>query len=106
MQRLLCALFIGSLLYGCGTHYYRTDGSNTTLILIKPEAEQVILACSLDGFSPRPAKKVAGYWEVTLPANESFKYFYRVDGELFLPDCPMKENDDFGSKTCIYDPQM
>ena len=106
MRRWIGALILGSLLAGCGTHYYRIDGSNTTLILRRPGAKRVVLACSLDGFSPRPAKYVDGCWEVTLPANESFKYFYRVDGELFIPDCPMRENDDFGSKTCIYDPQM
>ena len=74
--------------------------------LKKPEAKSVVLACSLDGFEPRLARNVAGRWEVTLPADEAFNYFYRVDGVPFLPDCPMKENDDFGSENCIFDPHL
>ena len=106
MRRLLCAVFLGSLLSGCGTHYYRIDGDDMILILRKPAAKQVVLACSLDGFKSRSAKKVAGRWEVRLPAGEAFNYFYRVDDVLFLPDCPMQEDDDFGSKNCIFDPQL
>ena len=105
-HRFLFAAFLGVLLSGCGTHTYRIDGNDMTLILRKPEAKSVELACSLDGFNPRPAQNIAGRWEVTLPAGEGFKYFYRVDGVPFVPDCPMKENDDFGSENCIFDPQL
>jgi hypothetical protein len=104
--RYLLAVFLGITLTGCGTHYYRIDGNNMTLILKKPEAKSVVLACSLDGFEPRLARNVAGRWEVTLPADEAFNYYYRVDGVPFLPDCPMKENDDFGSENCIFDPDL
>lgn len=105
-RRLILAGFLGAFLAGCGAHTYRIDGNNMTLILRKPEAKSVVLACSLDGFNPRPARNVAGRWEVTLPADEGFTYFYRVDGVPFVPDCPMKENDDFGSENCIFDPQL
>ena len=39
-----------------------------------------------------------------MPAGETFRYFYRVDDTPFVPDCPMKEKDDFGFENCIYDP--
>ena len=105
-RRLIFTVFLGVLVTGCGAHYYRIDGNEMILILSTPEAKSVVLACSLDGFKPRSAKKVTGHWEVRLPANEVFRYYYRVDGDLFLPDCPMKENDDFGSENCIFDPRL
>lgn len=105
-QRLLIIAALCALVAGCVTHYYRMDGNDMVMILRKPEAKRVMLACSLDEFQPRWAKNVSGRWEVTLPADKAFKYFYRVDGLPFVPDCPMKENDDFGSETCIFDPQM
>ena len=76
------------------------------LILRKPEATRVVLVCSLDGFMPRTANRVDGCWEVKLPARETFTYFYRVDGEPFLPDCQMMENDGFGAKNCVFDPDL
>ncbi|MBI9083695.1 MAG: hypothetical protein JEZ11_08855 [Desulfobacterales bacterium] len=105
-HRWFVAAILGALLSGCGTHGYRIDGNDLTLILRKPQAQSVVLVSSLDGFSPRPAKNVAGCWEVTLPAGKAFKYFYRVDGVVFLPDCPLRENDDFGDETCIFDPLL
>ncbi|MBC2710315.1 MAG: hypothetical protein HGJ94_04745 [Desulfosarcina sp.] len=104
--RLIWTVFLGVFLSGCGAHYYWIDENDMILILKKPGAKSVVLACSLDGFKPRTAKNVSGRWEVVLPADRAFKYFYRVDGEPFLPDCPMKENDDFGSETCIFDPGL
>lgn len=103
---LVWMVMLGCFLSGCATHYHRIDGNQITLVLRRPAAKQVVLAISLDGFQPRSARHTSGRWEVSLPADETFKYFYRVDGELFLPDCPMKENDDFGSETCIFDPQL
>lgn len=105
-RRPLFILVLCTLVAGCGSHYYRIDGNDMVMILRKPEARSVMLACSLDDFHPRQATNVSGCWEVTLPADEAFTYFYRVDGVAFVPDCPMKENDDFGSESCIFDPQL
>ena len=103
---ILFAMFLAALLSGCGSHSYRIDGNEMVLALRKPGAKSVVLACSLDGFSPRPARDVAGHWEVTLPAADAFTYFYWVDDVVFLPDCPMKEKDDFGSENCVFDPKL
>jgi hypothetical protein len=105
-QWIVLLLVAGLLLFGCAVQTYRIEGDELTLILNKPHARKVVLACSLDGFRARSAKSVNGRWEVTLPAGRSFSYFYRVDGALFLPDCALTENDDFGSENCIFDPRL
>lgn len=94
------------LMAGCATHYYQIEGSTLVLYLDKPNAQQVILACSLDNFKPHEARQVNGLWEVSLPSNNPFRYYYILDGKIFLPSCRMKENDDFGSENCIFDPQI
>ena len=106
MHRWLFSGLLAVLLAGCGTHYHRSDGNEVTLILRKFQAKQVVLACSLDGFKSHAAERVSGRWVVRLPADEAFTYFYRVDGIPFLPDCPLKESDDFGSHNCIFDPDL
>lgn len=106
IRYLVLSLMAGFFLSGCAAHVHRIEGNNVTLILKRPQAHRVTLACSLDGFQPRSARRVSGRWEVTLPADQAFTYFFRVDGVLFLPDCPLKEKDDFGSENCIFDPQL
>lgn len=105
-RRLIVSVFVGVLLSGCATHYYQIDGNDMVLVLRKPQAKNVELVCSLDEFKIRKAQYTSGRWEVTLPANRAFKYFYRLNGEPFIPDCPLKENDDYGSQNCIFDPHM
>jgi hypothetical protein len=45
-------------------------------------------------------------WEVSVPAEKEFAYFYVVDGVITLPDCSFTENDDFGAKNCLYTADM
>ena len=99
---LVPLLFFGST--GCATHYHKIQGNSLILYLEKPEASHVILACSLDGFEPREARKDGPRWVVVLPSGVSFRYYYVLDKRIFIPSCPMKEKDDFGSENCIYDP--
>jgi len=101
--RTILMLFFFTLC-ACSTHQYRIEGDHMTLILRYPDAKNVVLFCSLDGFKPRVAQKKSTIWESELPAGEPFRYFYQVDGTPFVPDCPMKEKDDFGLENCIYDP--
>ena len=37
----------------------------------------------------------SGLWMVSLNRVSEFKYFYLVDGKTYLPDCRLRENDDF-----------
>lgn len=93
-------------LSACATHFYRIQEGEVTLVLRRPEARSVMLATSLDGFHLRPASKVSDTWEVRLPAGRGFRYFYQVDGMMVVPDCTLKESDDFGSQNCIFEPQL
>jgi hypothetical protein len=104
---LIWGLVLLAATLGCGTHSYQVRPDGVELRLVAPHAEQVEFACSLDRFTPRKASKTGrGKWIVTVSGAESFRYFYRVDGKLFIPDCRLKEIDDFGSQNCIYQPGM
>lgn len=106
MRRLMLMVGIAVVMASCATHFHQVQGDKLALYLVKPDAHQVLLACSLDGFEPHEAKKDGGQWVVCLPANSPFRYYYVLDGEIFLPPCQMKENDDFGSENCIFDPHL
>jgi hypothetical protein len=102
-KRLPGILFLLSLT-ACSGHYYLKEGNQVTFFLKRPEAQKVVLYCSMDGFAGHPATRVSGRWEVRLPAERTFTYFYRLDDELYLPDCAARETDDFGSENCVFDP--
>jgi len=91
------------LAIGCGSHYIRQDNGHTYFYLLCPNAHEVALATSLDGFTPRPARRAGGgKWVVSLKENGNFSYFYLVDGKVLRPECRMIERDDFGGTNCIY----
>lgn len=106
MKCLTGAVIVSSmvLMAGCTSHYHEVQGGALVFSLKKPGVKQVIFACSLDGFEPHTAKNMDGKWVVSLPPNEPFRYFYVLDGEIFLPPCRMKEKDDFGFVNCVFDP--
>lgn len=104
MKRLLMFIGILVLTTGCSAHYHKVHDGVLDLYLADPGAQEVSFACSLDGFSPHPARRIDDCWVVSLPADDSFRYYYVVDGKNYLPSCPMKENDDFGSQNCVFDP--
>ncbi|KPJ79003.1 MAG: hypothetical protein AMJ54_00650 [Deltaproteobacteria bacterium SG8_13] len=90
---------------GCTTHYVRPQNDKVYLYLKRPAAEQVFLACSVDGFSLRPARRIRGeLWEAVVESNKEFRYFYLVDGSVYAPACRFHEMDDWGGKNCIYVP--
>jgi hypothetical protein len=107
-QYLLPAIVLVLALAGCGSsHYYRVRANSLDLSLNKPGSENVSFASSLDGFQLHPAEKKGGStWAVTVPANRAFTYFYIVDGAFFIPSCKLKQLDDFGSKNCVYLPDL
>lgn len=98
---LLCLL-----LSSCATFRYTVIEDQVTLYLKKPHARSVVLYCSLNGFDGLELKRQGGTWQLTLPADRPFQYFYKVDGVIFLPSCPMKESDDFGSENCVFAEKM
>jgi hypothetical protein len=92
---------------GCATHYYEMNADRVNLYLRMPEAKIVYVSTSLDEFALYPTKKLGtGIWEVAVPATREFTYFYKVDGNIYLPDCKLREKDDFGDENCIFIPGM
>ena len=98
---------VSFLCVGCVTHYAKINADKVTLYLRMPEARIVFFSASLDDFALyRPQKLSTGIWEVTLPATQEFTYFYKVDGDVYLPDCKLREKDDFGNENCVFMPEM
>ena len=105
--RWLLVFSFAVMLTGCTHHYHRIEGERLYMYLDRPDAEHVELRCDFDGFQKHRAQKNDdGLWEVSLPILNDFKYFYKVNGEVFLPHCRYKEMDDFGSTNCIFLPDM
>ena len=101
---VLAALFF---LWGCAPHYYRVKGDMVHIYLKKPEAKVVLFASSRDGFKLHRAKRIdSETWEITTRASGEFRYFYIVDRAVYVPECRLKEQDDFGSANCLYSPGM
>jgi hypothetical protein len=106
-QLVLVLVVLSTILTGCTGHYYIVKDDRVGIYLQKPGAIEVYFFSSLYGYRPRRANKVDDQtWEVEVPANKEFKYFYRVDGRDYLPACALRENDDFGGQTCIYSPTL
>jgi len=106
-RRILLIAGILLLCTGCGKHYFRLNGDTLHMYLKKSDAKSVYFSSSLDGYELHRARQVAATtWEVTLPANGEFTYYYIVDGTVYLPPCRLKEYDDFGSENCVYAPDL
>lgn len=96
-------------LAACATPHYSAsvEMDRLTLRLKLPRAETVGFASSLDGFQVHEARRVdRRTWEVQKKALRPFKYFFIVDGAAYLPDCQLKEKDDFGSYNCLFLPEL
>jgi hypothetical protein len=95
-------------LAGCAAsaHYYERQSDRLTFYLNVPGARGVAFASSLDAFNPHLASRVDGWrWVVSVAADTEFRYFYIVDGAVYVPECRFYENDDFGSRNCVYMPE-
>lgn len=108
MKKIVFALLIMAVFSGgCAQHYYRTGNSSVEIFLKAPKAQCVLFASSLDGYKPHPASKADGKtWVVRVPSVREFRYFYIIDGSVFVPDCACHESDEFDSENCIYIPGM
>ncbi|MBN1906456.1 MAG: hypothetical protein JW927_15305 [Deltaproteobacteria bacterium] len=92
---------------GCAVQQYKVIDQKLHIYLKDNDAEKVYLHSSLDEYAPRAVQKEeSGLWVAVLPADAEFKYFYVIDGEVFIPECSMKEKDDFGSVNCVYIPLL
>jgi hypothetical protein len=103
LYQWIVSLVAPGLFFGCTGHYFRNDADAVRFYLRAPEAAQVEFVASLNGFEPLNARRThSGNWMVAVPNNRSFTYFYRVDGQVRLPDCDVREHDDFGRFNCLF----
>ena len=87
------------------SHYHESRSERVTFYLRVPGAEKVEFVSSLDVYYPHRASRLNGSrWAVTVVANSEFRYFYIVDGRVYLPECELYEKDDFGSSNCVFVP--
>ena len=103
--RLWLLMMVMGLLCGCTSHYYAIQKKEVYVYLKAPEANDISYATSADGFQLHAVKAdTSGHWYFRAPSQPEFKYFYVVDGEIYLPACKYRETDDFGGQNCIYVP--
>ncbi len=97
-------IFLTLILASCSPkHYVQVHDQSIALYYQNNDAEEVLFASSIDQFRFQRATKVeGGVWEVIVPREEEFSYFYLVDKILTLPDCQSKILDDFGGKNCLF----
>ena len=99
---VLAAVFVAG---GCTAHYHIINNGHVEMLLTAPQAQSVVLVISGDTFQQVQAlRDDSGMWKVTLSRLNEFKYFYLVDGKAYLPDCRLRENDDFESNNCVFSP--
>lgn len=108
MNRLVISVLLAIwVLWGCATPYQKTKGDRVYLYLKDMDGQAVFFASSLDGFQRHPlTRHTPGTWPINLPADQEFTYFYIVDNQPVIPDCPYKEKDDFGFENCIFLPEL
>jgi hypothetical protein len=105
MKNLLFLLILIPLLVSAcaGKHYSRVMGNEVAFYYKDKEAHEVLFASSQDNYKLLAAREDRDHlWEISVPAEKGFAYFYVVDGIVTLPDCAFTEQDDFGSKNCLY----
>jgi hypothetical protein len=105
MIRFLSGILL-LFLAGCSPrHFIEVQATGVTLALDIRRAEEVFFASSLDEFRLQPiTKNRQGVWVTNTRGDREFQYFYIVDGNVYVPDCRIKEKDDFGASNCIYQP--
>ena len=105
---LIPIILLAIIVSGCAKrHYSKMLGNEVVLYYKDKEAQEILFATSRDNYKLHAARENKNHlWEVSVPAERSFAYFYIVDGVIVLPDCPLTENDDFGSRNCIYLAEM
>jgi len=102
-QIVVLVLAVVFVTWGCSAHYQVINKGYVEMYLTAPQAQSVVLVISGDPFQQVQALcDDSGKWKVTLNRLNEFKYFYLVDGKAYLPDCPLRENDDFGSNNCVF----
>lgn len=105
-MKIICHtfIFLALIITACSPkHYIQVHEQSIALYYQNNDAKEVLFASSNDQFRfHRASKMTDGVWEVIVPREEEFSYFYLVDKILILPDCQSKILDDFGAKNCLF----
>ena len=110
MKKTIMLILILMIMGCAGRHYYhedRSENGTVQFVLNGLEAEAVYFAYSLDNYQLHPTERTNDEtWAIHVSGDKTFKYFYLVDGTVYIPPCTLRETDDFGSENCIYVPGM
>jgi len=106
MKFLLLIIPLLAVLTGCAASHFVEQKSDSLFFSLRfPKATRVQFSSSVDNFALHDTiKNKAGVWQLMIPFSLELKYFYIVDGSVYLPDCKLKETDDFGAENCLYQP--
>jgi len=100
--RLVLAAAVLILFSGCASIKVNHAGE-TMKMSFKTEAEQLVFFSSSEQYRPIKAEQDGNWWQVTIKDTDNLKYFLKADGKLYLPECKLKEKDDFGGELCLYE---
>ncbi|KAA0258568.1 hypothetical protein FHQ18_05260 [Deferribacter autotrophicus] len=98
-------ILLSFLFISCASHYVKKKDDSLLFYLRDDSSKNIELYVDVDGFEKHKAEKIKNdIWVVKIkhPASKEIKYFYKVDGKLYIPDCELKEKDDFGGENCIF----
>ncbi|MBW2683323.1 MAG: hypothetical protein JRC69_07160 [Deltaproteobacteria bacterium] len=106
MKSLMLIMLLLAALSGCASRHYVEQKTDSLVFSLQlPEATRVQFSSSTDNFVLHDTvKNGLGIWQLTVPLGSELKYFYIVDGSVYLPGCRFKETDDFGAENCLYQP--
>lgn len=103
---LLLVLLTLTTFSGCTAKHSIEQNDNLLIFSLQfPEANRVQFSSSADNYILHDIiKNKSGIWQITVPFGLDIKYFYMVDGSMYLPECRFKETDDFGAENCLFLP--
>lgn len=106
MKFLILIVLLLAFLPGCASrHSVEQHKDSLVFSLYLPKASRVQFSSSADSFVLHDTvRNKSGSWQLTIHPVEELTYFYIVDGSVYLPDCRLKETDDFGAENCLYQP--
>ena len=106
MKFFMLIVLLLAALSGCASRHSVEQKLDLLVFSLRlPDATRVQFFSSADNFALHDTvKNRSGIWQLTVPLGLELKYFYIVDGSVYLPECRFKETDDFGAENCLYNP--
>ncbi|MGE4317524.1 MAG: hypothetical protein AB7E96_01360 [Deferribacterales bacterium] len=96
-------LTVTLVLSACASVSINRSGDSDIASFAVKDAGQLSLFSSVNGYAEIKGVRDGGRWRFMMPHAKSYRYFLKKDGEIYLPECPMKESDGFGGKLCVYE---